>query len=80
MSSAQRRIVTRRSEPRRLSVEHRRQAHNELHTPLVRLDRAMLCLDCESIFEASGPPKCPACGSHVAWAMGRALNPALSRE
>lgn len=40
----------------------------------VPLDRAMLCLDCESIYEAKGPCKCPACGGSAAWAVGRALN------
>jgi rRNA maturation endonuclease Nob1 len=38
------------------------------------MDRALLCLDCESIFEAEGTQKCPACGSTIAWAIGRALN------
>lgn len=42
--------------------------------PTIRLDRAMLCLDCESIFEAEGPQRCPACGSDAAWSLGRALN------
>lgn len=42
--------------------------------PTIPLDRALLCLDCESIFEALGPQRCPSCGSPIAWAMGRALN------
>ncbi len=40
----------------------------------IHVDRALLCLDCESIFEASGDQSCPSCGSRVAWAIGRALN------
>jgi len=40
----------------------------------IPMDRALLCLDCESIFEAEGTQKCPACGSSMAWAIGRALN------
>lgn len=40
----------------------------------IPLSRAMLCLDCESIFEAEGMQKCPACGSSTAWAIGRALS------
>ena len=39
----------------------------------IPLDRALLCLDCESIFEAEGTQKCPACGGNIAWAIGRAL-------
>ena len=42
--------------------------------PTIKMDRALLCLDCESIFEAEGTQKCPACGSTIAWAIGRALN------
>ena len=42
--------------------------------PTIPMDRALLCLDCDSIFEAEGTQKCPACGSTIAWAIGRALN------
>jgi hypothetical protein len=42
--------------------------------PTIPMDRALLCLDCECIFEAEGTQKCPACGSAMAWAIGRALN------
>jgi hypothetical protein len=42
--------------------------------PTIPMDRALLCLDCESIFEAEGHQTCPACGSAAAWAIGRALN------
>jgi hypothetical protein len=42
--------------------------------PTIPMDRALLCLDCESIFEAEGTQKCPSCGSSMAWAIGRALN------
>jgi len=42
--------------------------------PTIPMDRALLCLDCESIFEAEGTQKCPSCGSTIAWAIGRALN------
>lgn len=41
---------------------------------VVPLNRAMLCLDCDSIFEARGPGVCPACASAAAWPLGRALN------
>ena len=42
--------------------------------PAIPMDRALLCLDCESIFKAAGTQRCPACGSGAAWAIGRALN------
>jgi rubrerythrin len=42
--------------------------------PTIPMDRALLCLDCDSIFEAEGTQKCPSCGSTIAWAIGRALN------
>jgi rRNA maturation endonuclease Nob1 len=42
--------------------------------PTIRFGRALLCLDCDSIFEAEGTQKCPACGSTIAWAIGRALS------
>ena len=42
--------------------------------PAIKMDRALLCLDCESIFEAEGAQRCPSCGSEVAWSLGRALN------
>jgi hypothetical protein len=37
-------------------------------------ERTLCCLDCDSIFEASGEQKCPACGSAHAWAIGRATS------
>jgi len=37
-------------------------------------DRALLCLDCEVIFEAVGNQRCPSCGSKLSWMIGRALN------
>ena len=39
----------------------------------IALERALLCLDCEAIYEMGGGP-CPACGSHAAWAVGRLLS------
>ncbi len=42
--------------------------------PTIPVDRALLCLDCDAIFEAAGTQRCPACGSPVAWALGRALS------
>jgi rubrerythrin len=42
--------------------------------PHFPMDRALLCLDCDSVFEAESEQKCPACGSTIAWAIGRALN------
>lgn len=48
--------------------------------PFIPADRALLCLDCESIFEAAGDQRCPACGSSEAWAIGRALNRQQSEE
>lgn len=40
----------------------------------IPLDRAMCCLDCDSIFEAEGTQACPSCGSAHAISLGRALN------
>lgn len=52
--------------------------------PTIPLDRALLCLDCEAIFEAEGAQRCPACASERAWAIARALNrpatPAVQQE
>lgn len=42
--------------------------------PTIPADRALLCLDCESIFEALGDQSCPSCGSRVAWSLGKCLN------
>ena len=42
--------------------------------PTVRLDRALLCLDCDSIFEAEGTQTGPSCGSSMGFSIGRALN------
>lgn len=42
--------------------------------PCIKLDRALLCLDCESLYEALGGQQCPNCGSNTAWMIGRALN------
>lgn len=42
--------------------------------PTIPMDRALLCLDCESIFEATGLQICPSCNSSTAWAIGRGLN------
>jgi hypothetical protein len=42
--------------------------------PVIPLDRALLCLDCDSVYEAAGAQTCPACGSYQGWAIGRALN------
>ncbi len=42
--------------------------------PTIPMDRALLCLDCESIFEATGHQTCPSCGSATAWVIGHALN------
>jgi hypothetical protein len=42
--------------------------------PTIPMDRALLCVDCESIFEAEGSQTCPSCGSSMALAIGRALN------
>ncbi len=35
----------------------------------LRLGRALLCLDCEVIYQAAGAPRCPACGSEASWAL-----------
>jgi hypothetical protein len=40
----------------------------------IPLDRALLCLDCDTLFEAEGNQRCPSCGSSHGWAAGRALN------
>jgi rubrerythrin len=40
----------------------------------IPLDRALLCLDCNSIFEAEGEQKCPACGSGHAWPIAKRLS------
>ena len=42
--------------------------------PTIPVDRALLCADCDSIFEAEGTQTCPACGSTIALAIGRTLN------
>lgn len=45
----------------------------------IPMEKALLCLDCECIHAYDDrpgydPQKCPACGSNIAWAIGRALN------
>jgi hypothetical protein len=50
---------------------------NDAQLPMratIPMDRALLCIDCEAIFEATGSQTCPSCGSAAAWAIGRALN------
>lgn len=64
-------------EPPRLSKE-------ELGAAAVRMvipsDRAMLCLDCDVIYEARDTQRCPSCGGKIAWAVGRALNRENDKE
>ncbi len=50
----------------------------DIRTPLhgggiVRLDRAVLCVDCEHISEAAGE-RCPRCGSPSLLGLARVLN------
>jgi hypothetical protein len=53
----------------------------EQFRPTIPVDRALLCMDCESIFEAVGDQRCPSCGSTVAWSVGRSLNrPVAARK
>ena len=42
--------------------------------PTIPMGRALLCLDCDSIFEATGHQTCPSCCSAAAWVIGRALS------
>jgi hypothetical protein len=42
--------------------------------PSIPLDRALLCASCDSLFEAEGEQRCPACGSAQAVVVARALN------
>jgi hypothetical protein len=42
--------------------------------PSIPLSRALLCLDCERLFEAIGSQHCPSCGSAIAWRIEQALN------
>lgn len=52
----------------------------------MKLARALLCVECDEIFEAAGPNNCPACGCGVAYPVERAINraertiPALRRN
>lgn len=41
--------------------------------PAIPADRALLCMDCDSLFEAVESQTCPACGSRQAVALGRVL-------
>lgn len=38
------------------------------------LDRTVLCLDCEAVYETAAALGCPACASPHGQAIGRALN------
>jgi hypothetical protein len=40
--------------------------------PTIALSRALLCLDCEAVYEMGTGP-CPACGSGAGWSLGRLL-------
>lgn len=42
--------------------------------PCIPPGKALLCMDCESIFEARGDQRCPACGSKISWSISRALD------
>ena len=41
--------------------------------PHFALDRALLCADCSSLYEASGDQTCPSCGSRQAMSLARPL-------
>lgn len=42
--------------------------------PSIPFERALLCLDCNSVYESEGALTCPACGSAAAWLLARALD------
>lgn len=48
--------------------------------PSIQLDRAVLCGNCDSIFEAERDQRCPACGSEQGMSLGRALNREKEQE
>jgi len=39
-----------------------------------RVQKAMLCLDCDTVFEVGGPGRCPACGSTAVAPVSRWLD------
>jgi hypothetical protein len=41
--------------------------------PSIPLERALLCLDCDAVFEMGRGACCPACGSSTTWTLGRLL-------
>lgn len=45
----------------------------ETSRPAIPRHLALLCLDCDSIFEAKGVQSCPNCGSKTAWRIGSGL-------
>jgi hypothetical protein len=40
--------------------------------PAIALNRTLLCLACEAVYEMGNGP-CPACGSNAGWSLGRLL-------
>lgn len=48
--------------------------------PSIRLESALLCADCSSIFTADGDQHCPACGSAVAMLLAPVLNKQHNEE
>ena len=54
-------------------IAHRPELIEDLRLA-VSLDRAVLCLDCESIYAADVPLRCPVCGSETAWMLERLLD------
>jgi hypothetical protein len=42
--------------------------------PSIPLERALLCLDCDAVFEMGRGASCPACGSSTTWTLGRLLD------
>ena len=40
----------------------------------MKLQRALLCVECDEVFEASGTGTCSSCGSRVSYPLERAVN------
>lgn len=44
------------------------------HCPYIRVDRALVCLDCDSVFCADDGRSCPSCASAHSWPLSAWVN------
>lgn len=50
------------------------QSMMDMVVPVIHKSRAVLCLDCDNIFEVGGAQRCPSCGSGVGVVLAKLLD------